>query len=349
MITIHTKQWKPQLLANDKAGEVIDWEQRLPSITDWMVSHKYDGARVEIIDGIAYSRELKVLKSKQVQDMAQRLYENYNHQGIIEAEFWSPEMNWSELMHFFKTEDVTSSHTIKKYTTLWNKTNGVGNKWKFPGRDLHWCINWHNSLKFYVFDEVLKNEIRTKEERYGNLYDHFGSGLYTEDTRLVTQLAPTHIDQIYQAYDQVILDGGEGLVVMKKKSLYKPGRITLKENTGYKIKESNIEFHGMITGVEEGTVAREGAEKTINAFGRSKTSQLKEDRIPSGMAKGFFVKMDDGRELTVSFNGFNWAERKLLLQHPGPWIGKCIMFTGANPVKVGGNPRHAHYTREDVS
>ena len=349
MITIHTKQWKPQLLANDKSGETINWEARLPDPTEWLISHKYDGARVEIIDGQAFSRELKLIKSVYVQEMAYKLAERNPNAGILEAEFYDPTMNWSELMHFFKTEDVESEKTIKKYASLWKRTNGIGDKWKFPGRTLVWATTWHETSKLYVFDQVFQDENRTKEERYNELTAMFDQGFYTPDTMLVNQYSPTHIDEIYQAYDQVILDGGEGLVAMKKKSLYKPGRITLNENLGYKIKDSNVEFLGLIFGVEEGTIAREDAIKTVNAFGRSKTSQLKEDRIPSGLCSGFNVRMKDGRELIVSLNGFDHEAKRDLLEHPHKWIGLNISFTGMNPVKLGGMPRHAHYTNPNVS
>jgi hypothetical protein len=200
-----------------------------------------------------------------------------------------------------------------------------------------------------MFDQVFENDMRTKEERYNEMYRNYMTGtLATPSTRLIQQWIPHHIDDIYQAYDQVILDGGEGLVAMKRKSFYKPGRITLPSAQGYKIKDNNVEFFGTIISVEEGTIAREGSEKTINAFGRSKTSQLKEDRIPSGMAKGFMVKLDDdGREFIVPISGFDWSERVNLLNHPDAWIGKHIKFIGMHPTKIGGLPRSVHYTRED--
>jgi len=345
-----TKIWKPQLLPNDKSGEIINWEERIKNPSEWLVSYKYDGNRVEIIDGVAYSREMKIIKSIHVQYMAQRMWEKYDHQTVIEAEFNSTEMNWAELAHFFKSEDVTSEATVKKYTNLYNRTNGVGDKWKFPGRSVKWLTTWHESLKFYIFDEALVSvlgDTRTKEERYNSLVETNTLKRFTDDAVIIGQVAFTTIKQIYGAYDQVVKAGGEGLVIMRKKSLYKTGRITLNSNQGYKIKDSNVEFEGVIIGIEEGTVARDGAEKSVNAFGRSKTSQLKEDRIPSGMCKGFKVKMDDGKELTVSLNKFTNKDKIDLLYGPSDWIGQRITFTGMNPVKPGGMPRHAHYSKED--
>jgi hypothetical protein len=52
-------KFKPQLLPNDKAGEAVDWEARIQNPTDWLLSLKYDGARVELLeDGTVKGRSL---------------------------------------------------------------------------------------------------------------------------------------------------------------------------------------------------------------------------------------------------------------------------------------------------
>ena len=348
------KQFKPQLLPNDKAGESIDWESRIGNPLDWMISHKFDGARVEIFhDGTVKGRSLKGLPSLHVNRMAEDFALLTQHSGVIEAEFYAPNMNFSELMHFFKTEDVTSDKTIAKYTKLWEKTQGDPAKgWKYPGRTVEWLTTWHPELKFYVFDHVfMDGDDRTKLERYMALQRIFNrQHVHGDDGILIQQWKFSYIDAIYQAYDQAILDGGEGLVMMHKDSAYKMGRYTLNAGQAFKIKDSNKDFEGVIVAIEEGTEARAGAERTINELGRSKTSQLKEDRIPSGLAKGFRVRMDDGNELIVSLNGFNHADRRALLGG-GPAtsiVGKRIKFTGMAPTKPGGCPRHAHYTKGNL-
>ena len=354
-------------MANNAIGESIDWEARIKNPEEWMLSHKLDGGRVEIPEeGIALSREMKIIKSSQVQGMAKYLRGSTDIEGMLEAEFWSPGMTFSEIMHFFKTEDVTSPKTKAKYQKLWART-GQGNvailkgikyyvneltpeqlkksiHWKYPGRTPEWLTTWHDSLKFYLFDHVYDEETRTKEQRYKNLRLHAPN---LKESLIIPQFVPQHIDAVFQAYDQAILDGGEGLVIMKRKSLYKRGRMTIKEAQGYKIKDDNQNFEGRITRVPEGTVAKEGTAKTINAFGRSKTSQLAEDREPSGMAKGFDVVMDDGRQLLVSFSDFKHEDRVWALRNPNVFIGRRIKFSGAPPVKIGGSPRHAHFKKGD--
>jgi len=345
--------WKPLLLPNDKAGETINWEARIGNPQDWLLSHKYDGARVELFeDATVKGRSLKTLPSLHINRMGEDLTLLAQHTGVIEAEFFSHEMNFAELMHFFRTEDVTSEKTVAKYTKMWEKTSGDPTKgWKYPGRTVEWLTTWHPSLRFYVFDHVFTNgDDRTKYERYTNLQHMFKrQKISNDDASLIDQFEPDNMEFITQSYAESIANGGEGLVLMRKNSLYKTGRLTLNAAQGFKIKDSNKDYEGIILSVEEGTEARKGAIKTINELGRSKTSQLKEDRIPSGMAKGFKVKMDDGNELTVSLNGFDHKDRKSLMQNHGNFlIGERIKFTGMAPVKPGGCPRHAHYTKGNL-
>ena len=351
-------KFKPELLPNNKAGEPLDIETVIANPREWLYSNKLDGARVEIFGrGPAKGRSLKVIPNVHIQRMVKdiQLVLQLPDCIVIEAEFYSSDMNFAEIMHFFRSEDVTSDKSVKKYEALMRN-----NKWPFPGRDVKWATSWHKSLKLHVFGAVnLAMDDTTFLER--KLYTDmlfFGYERKMNKTNDIDKLELDmiqivhkgfeHIDNLYQAYDQAILDGYEGLVVRNINALYKQGRQTLKSNTVYKLKNDDVEFDGMIIAVEESTVAREGAEKTINELGRSKTSQLKEDRILSGMAKGFKVRMDDGRELTVSLKGFNHEDRKNLLRNPTDFIGETIRFTGMPPVKPGGMPRHAHYTKGNI-
>jgi hypothetical protein len=50
----------------------------------------------------------------------------------------------------------------------------------------------------------------------------------------------------FSAYDQAIISGYEGLVMMHKNSSYKMGRHSLNSGMAYKIKEDNLQFDGVI-------------------------------------------------------------------------------------------------------
>lgn len=373
------KKFKPMLLPNELTGISPDWDARITTPSDWFYSYKLDGCRVEIFsDGSVKGRSMKGIPSVHIQEMAKEvaLMLQMKEGEIIEAELYSTEQNFSELMHFFRSEDVTSAKKVKEYTNLWNATKqgtigiykGIqylideltneqledGAKvWPFPGRDLLWATTWHDDLKLYAFSYFNVNkEKETFETRYNTLASYIDAyslkmeGL-KEDLILVKQNEFETIDELYQAYDQVIISGGEGLVITRKDTIYKTNRYTLKENTVFKIKDDDHWFDGEILSVEEGTVAREGSEKTVNELGRSRTSQLQEDRVPSGVAKGFLVRMDDGQTLTVSFNGYDTEAKKQLLIDSSQYIGMWIKFKGMLAVKIGGLPRHARFQAGD--
>ena len=353
------KQFKPQLLPNNIAGQAPNWEARITHPIHWLYSNKLDGGRVELFaNGKVLGRSLKPITSIHIQQMAKDTMDilQLHSDSIIEAEFFSEEMNFAEIMHFFRSEDVTSDSTLKKYLNLWKKTGGQAEKgWPFPGRSVEWLTTWHDSLKFYAFGIVnawtphIPFSVRVLDlVRQVAKYTH-AMGTLSPDLVMIQQNNFEHIDALYQAYDQSIIDGYEGLVLMHKDSSYKFGRHTLNDNLAFKIKEDNLEYDGKILEVEESTLAKEGSEKTINELGRSKTSQLKDDREPSGMAKGFLVLLDDGQTMSVSLTGFNHPERIDLLNNPEEYVGKWIKFTAMAPVKVGGRPRGpAHFTKGNV-
>jgi hypothetical protein len=347
------KQFKPELLPNNKAGEAPNWEALIQDPQEWIYSNKLDGCRVELFgQGPAKGRSLKPIESVHIQAMVADIQSvlNLPEQVVLECEFYSGEMNFAEIMHFFRSEDVTSEKSVKKYEGLWRN-----DKWPFPGRTVEWATSWHDSLKLYAFN-VLNTIGGLAVGKYArcevlhSMTEEYtkGMGQLSLDLINIRQNSFDHIDELYQAYDQAIMDGYEGVVVHKKKSMYKFGRHTLKSNQVYKLKNDNCEFDGLIIGVEEGDVAIEGAPKTVNELGRSVRSKLKEHRQPSGMAKGLKVKMDDGNVLIVSLKDFDHPARIKMLQEPLKWIGETIRFTGMPAVKEGGCPRHAHFTKGNV-
>ena len=354
------KDFKPQLLPNNKKGETPDLEKIVVTPENWLYSDKLDGARVELLwTRKALGRSLKLIPSVHIQQMAKDVIDSIGLSvgSIIEAEFYSPNMTFPEIMHFFRCADVTSSKEKNKLQKLWDKTGGNPDLgWQYPGRTVEWLTTWHSCLRFYAFDVININNPNTTKavrtialDRYVDLHNtNYESIGAIPELMMIKQSPIDHVDEIYQAYDQAIIDGKEGIVLVNKYSMYKFGRHTLKSEQIYKLKEDNLEFDGVIIEVAEGTYAREGSERTVNELGRSKTSQLKEDRVPGGYAKGLVVKMEDNKELIVSLNGFNQDEKVLMFENPSEWVGKWIRFTGMKPVKVGGVPRHAHFTKGNI-
>lgn len=347
------KQFKPELIPNSKTGAEFELKKNVVNPEDYFCSLKHDGARVEIKStGPALSRSLKEIPNVKIQEMVAEIQQHsvLDSTEILECEFYAPNMTFSEIMHFFKTEDVTSEHTRNNYEKLWAKTGGDPKKgWKYPGRDVEWLTTWHPELKLYAFNLLDTSQMQwDKQVRNGNLiayiddYIHLHNG--EGNLKYVEQFVFSSHEEIQKFYDEAIDNGEEGIVIVRMDSLYKFGRHTMNSGNIFKMKEDKLEFDAMIISVEEATEAKEGVEKTVNELGRSKTSQLKEDRVLSGIAKGFKVRMEDGREFTVSLNGFNTEEKKRLLSEGSLWVGQWIRFTAMHPTKPGGMPRQARYT-----
>jgi len=353
--------FKPELLPNNPAGISPAWEDLLQPVSDFLFSVKDDGIRTEIFKYFVTGRSLKKCKSIKVNEMAKEFSLQVPFEGVMEAEFYSPNLTFPEIMHFYSTEDVSSPSSVKKYNAEWEKTKQgttsytkyktiLGEKvpyeqeWEFPGRDNVWIATWPDCLCFRIFNHLESMEdTRGKAQRYVDLLKI--ENTFPSFAEVKRQDEYAWIDEVYQAYDQAILDGAEGLVVYRKDCQYKFGRHSLKSGNAYKIKEDNLSFDGEIIDVKEATMAREGAKKTTNELGRSVTSKLKEDRLPAGYAKGFEVLMEDGRTLIVSLKDYTVPEKKNLFLNKKDYIGKIIRFTGMAPVKEGGVPRHAHFTK----
>ncbi len=276
------KQFKPQLLPNNKAGVIINWKERIKHPIEWLYSKKIDGARIELFwDGTVKGRSLKPIPSLHIQQMGEDILASiptFLEGSIIEAEFYSPEMNFAEVMHFFRCADVTSDKEISKLTKLWSitvqgtfaRSKGVwcpietlntqelrdATKWEFPGRSVEWLTTWHKSLKFYAFDLVNINTpdcpkaIRTLalDKRISEHIQGYAS--LEPDMLMIKQNPFTHINELYEAYKEAIAENCEGLVIMHKGSNYKFGRYTLNSKQAFKFKDDNQEFDGLIVGVE---------------------------------------------------------------------------------------------------
>jgi hypothetical protein len=362
LVTREEKGFKPMLAPNSETGKFVDVEADLAQSLLYTYSNKKDGARTETFREFDLSRALKPIPSIQVNAMARELARQASHIGVIESEFYAHGFTIGEIVHFFNTADVTSDKTKKKYALEWKKTKQgtatytkkvkgvpVEVSWKYPGRDPQWCTEWHDELGFHVFDQLNDlDDKRTKIQRYEGLVDMFGNELKSSGATLIKQFDLEHPDAVYQAYDQAVLDGYEGLMAFLKSSPYKFGRWSYSSGMVYKLKDDNQEFDGEVIAIVEGTKAKEGVERNINELGRSMTSKLKEDREPSGMATGILVKLEDGLTLTVSLSDYNHAERRALLYMPETLVGEWIRFSGMVPSKIGGVPRHAIYIKGNI-
>ena len=338
--------FKPNLIPNNKDNK-IDIFQTIEDnggVRKYIVTHKKDGCRVEFVDGKCLTRALKPIKSKPFNDIFLPLAKLFNELDlVIEGEFYAHGFKFNEIFRFFSNSDITRQEEIDKLTKLQNK--GKLDK-EFPSRSIEWLTTFHDDLKVWIFDGYIKgSENKGYKERLLEIIDilkpYFIGGNLSHYIELPDIIPLKDKESVLKAYGNALNDGWEGLVFTHKQHIYKNGRTTLKQGTLLKMKDDRNEYDGVVLDVEEGTKIKEGIEKTTNELGNSKTSQFKDDREPSGMAKGFVVEYN-GNIFTVSLKGFDNEAKKELLNKKANYIGRHFKYEGMKPTKAF--PRHAYFS-----
>lgn len=343
-------KFKPNLIPNEPKDGSFSKEDREAKILsngglkDYVIFPKKDGCRLELgLGPLVLTRALKAPGSKLVQERFSKLNDICLKEGIIiEGEFYMHGITFNHINRFFAKSDVTTPEYLQELKNMKEKKPEAFFD-KFRGKDIPFLTTFHEDLKFWAFDFIILDQPELGfEDRWmiavSRLVSHGLESLYLEIPMRLTAFTFDELDALYQKHLDL---GYEGLVLTHKDHKYKHGRNTLKEGTLFKMKEDKEEYDGVVLSVEESTVAKEGSEKTINELGRSKTSQKKEDRIPSGMAKGFIVQYEDVGTFCVGLNGFDHDERRELLQNADDYIGKHFKYTAMKPVKDF--PRHAYF------
>lgn len=354
-------KFKPNLIPNSDVSNPIDLKSIIGNkASDYIISFKKDGCRVEFVDGKILSRALKPVNSLWIQQRYQKLAEKCKELDIIfEGEFYAHGYRFNEIVRYFKTEDVTDQKHVKKLLKL-EESGKLASEW--PGRSVEWLSTYHAELKVWPFDVLLLNHPEMDYyTRMKWLFSHiiYPNGLLHEFKDILevgdwynipipdgfgaqTSTTIGTFSAIEDLYEHALNSGYEGLVLANRNRTYKFNRSTEKDNHLFKMKEDKNEYDGEILDILEGTVAREDAPKTVNELGRSVTSKLQEDREPSGLAKGILTTYN-GFELTVSLEGFDHDELREFLANKKDYIGKWIKYTGMAPTK--NVPRHAHFSK----
>ena len=298
---------------------------------------------------------------------------------ILEGEIYAHGWRFPEIVRIFKTEDITNKKKVKELTADLLKYNLKGTvnkpKWEtvapshaiildkqrykskfetnWPRRTVEFMSTYSEDIKLWPFDcffpDFPQLEFRERMEKlFWNIENPAGElnefrdilnvgGWYNISEETTTMI--TKWEDIEFLYNTILDRGFEGLVLAKADRTYKMGRSTEKEATIFKMKEDKNEYDGIVLDILEGTVVKEGVERTTNELGRSVTSKLQEDREPSGIAKGILTEYE-GHQHTVSFQGYSHEELREILENKKQYIGKWFKYQGMAPVK--NIPRHAH-------
>jgi len=187
------KQYAP-LLAATASIEDLD-KLRYPLL----VSPKIDGIRCLMIGGKAYSRSLKLIRNKHVQDLATRLYLDHNL-DLLDGELTAGD-------HTTKFQDTTSEIM---------SSDGGGD----------FTYNVFDTQEDKSFWDRLETVARCESK-----LNYSGSRLI-----YVTQAQLTNSDQVKTYLDKFLTEGYEGAMLRNPSALYKHGRSTFKEGILLKLK-----------------------------------------------------------------------------------------------------------------
>lgn len=270
---------------------------------DYFVQLKVDGLRSTVIDGEIKTRSMK----------------SWPNKGIDERMKALREMSISTNLYIDGEFDSES--------TTFNDLSGIFRSFDKPLPD---------DLVFKIFD--IYDPCHPNLEALDRWYS--ASSLFIENCLPMLNLEwPKSFDELFE---EALTDGYEGLMVKRKDAPYKLGRGTYKQGIIYKMKPYET-FDCVVTGFEQATVVREGAEKTINELGRSVTSKKKADRVPIESCSALWVDFF-GKPLKVSLASLKHPERVEVWKDRDQLLNKYVEFKG---MMIGAKdlPRHPMYIR----
>lgn len=353
-------KFKPNLIPNfsDGSENIESIIKRNGGLIKYSVFRKKDGVRLEIIDGKLLPRSLKDIRSNDVKSRFKELVDICQlHDIVLEGEFYSHGMSFNEIYRFYSSTNVASD-SEKKKLDKYSQQVSIDGKWvtvenpkfeetrlyqEYGGRSIDFLTTFQDSLEFWMFDGFIKGKehlpfINRMADIYFilNQYDiPFFKDIFH------SRVMFTDKEKLSDIFDSVIEEGYEGLVLVHDFHQYQFGRTTLRRGTLLKMKDDNHTFDGIVLDVLEGTMIKEGVERTVNELGNSRTSGKKEDREPNGKAKGFLCEYN-GEEFVVSLKGFNDADKAELLKNKDKIIGRHFYYTAMEVLK--NVPRHARFS-----
>lgn len=272
-----------------------------------MCSTKLDGIRCIITDGKVLSRTFKPIQNLSLVKRLQPLVDYaMKHDLLIDGELYSPEIPFNALSGEIRRIDSEAPASIKYHA--------------FD------CLDPH------ALDETAKDRYNKLCAFASNFMGQYGRGIIS----VVQQEIVNSPEEVMNTYETYLERGFEGAILKSPDSKYKFGRYTAKSGLAAKFKPY-MTFDAVIIGIEEATIAREGSEKKLDAFGHSKTSAKLEDRVPCGKAASFIV-MFEGFECRPTLPKTD-EEKIYIWNHQSEFIGRPIEFGG---MRVGSKDRVRH-------
>lgn len=251
-----------------------------------LVSKKLDGIRCMIIDGVVYSRSMKPIRSKIVQQL-----------------FGKPEYNG------FDGELLYGDWAAKD---VFNVTTQV-----VMATELKDCFD-SRLISLAVFD--ITNSDKPFQERLKELRERLQP---IETTRVIYVSHPVvnNEEELLEAERHYLDQGFEGIMARAPTGLYKQGRSTLKDGILGKLKRFSDD-EALVIGFEE-KMHNENPAYT-NEVGRTQRSQSKEGMINADTL-GALMCTCKGIQFTIG-SGLDDNTRKIIWANKERYLGKLVKF-----------------------
>lgn len=250
------------------------------------VSIKLDGIRVIVLDGVVYSRSMKPIRSKAVQELFGKKELNGLDGEILYGDWNAPNV-------FNLTTQTVMATELK------------------PEFD-------KSELRFAVFDYVLSNHIYNVRLIQAEEIVSFAGNNQIE----VVPQVEINNEQELSDYEEWALEYGyEGLMVRSIHGNYKQGRSTAKEGTIGKIKRFSDD-EAIVIGFEE--KMHNTNEAKTNELGRTQRSQSLEGMVGADTL-GALICECKGIRFTMG-SGFDDIGRDEVWQNKEKYLGKLAKF-----------------------
>jgi ATP-dependent DNA ligase len=288
-----TEYFSPMLLPNNPDSDEnllsggLDFSNLKSDM--YMESFKLDGVRAEVGWGHILTRDMHEFTNIHINKYFEELIDLCEANKIcVEGELYSKTVPFDKLSGILRSKDKPLPDDLTLY-----------------GFD---CVNLFQSAKDEMFHSRYDRLRGIQAEHFIGLSHSF---VKKED--------------ILKSFEDAILLGYEGLVLINPYSRYKKGRVTLNENIAFKMKKlqsTECMIIGVIEEMENNSVSYK------DNLGKSKKHKKKEDLVPSGRAGAFNVVTKDNKEQKISLSSMTIPEKRHIFLHKSQYMGRWIEVVG---------------------
>lgn len=186
-------------------------------------------------------------------------------------------------------------------------------------------------LTLYLFDSFdnpgspYHSRLSYLKGRLGRIWSELGRA---DDNKLQVKIVPsivcTSLGDIKKYYNNIVKNGGEGLVLRDPEAEYQFKRVTLSSRISIKLKPFS-DAEAVVTGVE--SQMQNTSESFTSETGRLKKNKRKDDLQELQMVGAFLCLDDRGRKFKVSCSTMTHDEKSLAYCIKDKLVGRTLTYS----------------------